>query len=227
MSWQATAWAAKQKTGSASNKLTLLALANYADEHGICWPTQETLATDTEQSIDTVQRRIKALVGLGLVRVERRPKGRGQWAGRIYHLTMGVAEMSKPQIAARSSPVEKRAAAPPDHAAPGPTTMPHQARSPCRTAVRHKPPKNLHKNLQQKTSSIVAADRLLAFQRKQEGSEVIQNRIAQRLGDDGWLILGAMSEQQLASLTAMEQRGQLDDDVALAAALRARGGVPP
>ena len=31
MSWQATAWAAKQKAGGASNKLTLLVLANYAD----------------------------------------------------------------------------------------------------------------------------------------------------------------------------------------------------
>ena len=97
MSWQATAWAAKQVTGSASNKLTLLALANYADHRGICWPTQETLARDTEQSVDTVQRRLKSLVKLGLVRVETRPGGRGQWDGRKYHLAMAYTKAGDPQ----------------------------------------------------------------------------------------------------------------------------------
>jgi hypothetical protein len=52
MSWQATAWAEKQVTGSPARKVLLLVLANYADEDGICWPSQETLAKGTEQSLD-------------------------------------------------------------------------------------------------------------------------------------------------------------------------------
>ena len=54
VSWKATAWAAGQTTGAARRKLLLLALANYADETGVCWPSQETLARDTEQSVDNV-----------------------------------------------------------------------------------------------------------------------------------------------------------------------------
>ncbi len=102
MSWQATAWALQQQTGSSAAKLTLLALCNYADEDGICWPSQERLAAETEQSVDTVQRRIKQLAALGLVRVERREGARGQWAGKIYYLNLSVAKMTKPQNAVRS-----------------------------------------------------------------------------------------------------------------------------
>ena len=40
MSWQATAWALRQKTGSSGCKLLLLTLANYADDTGCCWPGQ-------------------------------------------------------------------------------------------------------------------------------------------------------------------------------------------
>jgi hypothetical protein len=79
MSWQAIAWSIRQTTGSARRKLLLLALANYADESGVCWPSQETLARDTEQSVDTVQRQLGALEKLKLVSRERLPKRRGQW----------------------------------------------------------------------------------------------------------------------------------------------------
>src|SRR5471032_3392113 len=45
----------------------LLCLANYADDKGRCWPSQERIAQQTEQSVDTVQRRIKKLEELGLL----------------------------------------------------------------------------------------------------------------------------------------------------------------
>jgi hypothetical protein len=41
MSWQATAWGQRQTTGSSGRKALLLVLANYADDQGICWPSQE------------------------------------------------------------------------------------------------------------------------------------------------------------------------------------------
>ncbi|WP_050991049.1 MULTISPECIES: helix-turn-helix domain-containing protein [Bradyrhizobium] len=226
MSWQATAWAAKQVTGSASNKLTLLALANYADDKGICWPTQETLARDTEQSIDTVQRRIKSLVKLGLVRVETRPGGRGRWDGRKYHLAMGVAEMSKPQSAARSKP-ENEPPARLHHAAPGPATIPHQARSPYRTAVRCITSKEPPIEPPARTTPNSADERLQAFQSRSEPTEVIQNRIAQRLGSEGWLILGELSDAQRARLTTLQRRGELDDAALASFAASVRLARPP
>ncbi|WP_181769462.1 helix-turn-helix domain-containing protein [Bradyrhizobium sp. UNPA324] len=226
MSWQATAWAAKQVTGSASNKLTLLALANYADHEGVCWPTQETLARDTEQSVDTVQRRLKALVKLGLVRVETRPGGRGQWDGRKYYLAMGVAEMSEPQSAARSDPANEPATKP-RHAAPGPVTVPHQARSPYRTAVRHKPSIEHPIEPPARTTASSADERLQAFQGKCEPTEVVQNRIAQRLGSEGWLILGELSDAQRSRLTTLQRRGELDDAALASFAASVRLARPP
>jgi Helix-turn-helix domain len=74
MSWQATTWAMNQKVGNAGRKLLLLALANYADEKGFCWPSQGRLAVDTEASLDTIQRQTRKLVAEGFVSIERPPK---------------------------------------------------------------------------------------------------------------------------------------------------------
>lgn len=67
MSVQAVTWALSQKTGSPSAKAVLLALANYAGASGESFPRQERLAGETEQSVDSVQRRLKELVALGLI----------------------------------------------------------------------------------------------------------------------------------------------------------------
>ncbi len=67
MSFQATNWASRQSTGSVSAKAVLMALANYAGERGECYPSQEKLAAQTEQSVDTVQRRLRDLVKAGLI----------------------------------------------------------------------------------------------------------------------------------------------------------------
>lgn len=67
MSVQAVTWALAQKTGSPSAKAVLLALANYAGAAGESFPRQERLADETEQSVDSVQRRLKELVALGLI----------------------------------------------------------------------------------------------------------------------------------------------------------------
>src|SRR5437016_5469423 len=102
MSWQATAWAVEQTTGSPGAKLMLLTLANYADDTGCCWPSQETLARDTEQSLDSVQRYLKKLEKLNLIRKVTRPMGPGRWSSRTYFLPITVAKTSKPQSAAQS-----------------------------------------------------------------------------------------------------------------------------
>ncbi|HEY8335297.1 MAG TPA: helix-turn-helix domain-containing protein [Tardiphaga sp.] len=220
MSIKATSWAARTATGSAPLKLMLFAFANYADDEGVCWPSQETLANDTEQSVDTVQRRSKKLEAMGLIRIERREGNRGQWAGKIYYLNMSVAEMSKPQPERKSPTTDVQAA--PDHAATRTVTMPQPGRPPCRKALRHKLPIEPLLEPPAPTARSSHAERLQAFQSKEEGSEVVQNRIAQRLGPDGWLILGELTDEHRAMLTTLERRGKLDDRALNAAVLDAR-----
>jgi hypothetical protein len=102
---------------------------------------------------------------------------------------------------------------------PGRTATPQRAPEPGRIAVRLNPsrehsiessrePSTEHPRA--KTSGDAAA-RLLAWQGNQ-AVEVIQNRIAQRLGPDGWLILSELSEADLNRLTILERRRKLDDE---------------
>lgn len=70
MSFQAMTWAVKQKVGNATGKAVLLMLANYADEGGECFPSQERLAAECECSVATVQRWLRAFEDWGAI--ERR-----------------------------------------------------------------------------------------------------------------------------------------------------------
>lgn len=73
MSIQAVGWALKQKIPSSSAKFVLVAIANYADEDGRCWPSQHALAADTSLSERSIRNAIHALEELGILRrVERR-----------------------------------------------------------------------------------------------------------------------------------------------------------
>ena len=227
MSWQATAWAVKQKTGSAGCKLLLLTLANYSDDTGCCWPGQDALKNDTEQSLDTIQRQLKRLEGLGLIRKIVRPMGPGRWSSRTYFLNLTVTEMSKPQSAAQpdakdrspdgssTTPQDAR-----DNAAPDPVTMPHQTRD-YTAPVRHESSLDPKSEPSLETSSenpvtfgpakklkLSAAERQRAFKEGRNGIEVIQNRIAQKLGFDGWEILGRLAPHELDRVTTLEERGR-------------------
>jgi hypothetical protein len=68
VSFQAVTWALQQKTGGTSGKATLLSIANYAGETWCSWPSQGTVASESEQSVDSVQRRYRELADKGLVR---------------------------------------------------------------------------------------------------------------------------------------------------------------
>lgn len=220
MSWQATAWAERQSTGSAARKVLLLVLANYADEQGICWPSQETLAKGTEQSVDTVQRQLRKLAEMGLIEIVKRPLGRGRWSGRTYRLNM------------LPKPTEPQNAAQPAHKAPtgsleGPQFEPQPARDRAAVdpvtepqALRHEPSiePSLEPSLELPTTTKVESNRKLsalqrqqAFQRKRQPVEAIQHRIALRLGADGWEILQNISAVELQRLTNMEERAKLDE----------------
>ncbi|WP_158008146.1 helix-turn-helix domain-containing protein [Methyloceanibacter superfactus] len=82
MSIPALAWARGVKTGSTSAKCVLFVLANYADPTGKCWPSQDLIAREAEQSTDTVQRRLRDLEEAGLIERCRRCRGGGRGRGR-------------------------------------------------------------------------------------------------------------------------------------------------
>lgn len=92
MSVRAMTWAFDVELDSPSAKLVLLALADHADEFGKCWPSQETLARKTSQSIDSVQRRLKELVSLGFLTYYPRRR-----ASSIYQILW--SDSLKPQSA--------------------------------------------------------------------------------------------------------------------------------
>jgi hypothetical protein len=68
MSFQAVTWAIAQRAGGPSGKAVLWSIANYANDMGCAWPSQQTIVEESEQSADSVQRRIPDLVDRGLVR---------------------------------------------------------------------------------------------------------------------------------------------------------------
>jgi hypothetical protein len=73
-----------------------------------------------------------------------------------------------------------------------------------------------------------AAARLRAFQAKQEGIEVTQDRIAKRVCEmaggirEGWSLLMQMPDRELERLTTLERRRQLDDETLRQAVLGSR-----
>ena len=65
-------WANSQRVGDVGTKATLMLLAAYADENFSCFPGQERIADETEQSVRTVRRQLDVLEEVGLI--EREPR---------------------------------------------------------------------------------------------------------------------------------------------------------
>jgi hypothetical protein len=96
VSFQAMAWAVKQKTGDALGRCLLLTLANYADEHGKCWPSLSRLADDCEMHRATVIRKLEALRDLGLVAREQKETPAGTY--NVYTLSLTATPSRTEQL---------------------------------------------------------------------------------------------------------------------------------
>lgn len=89
--YEAQVWARKQRfAGDTAAKIVLMVLADYADEHGTCYPGVELIAEDAELSRSTVLRRLKALAAAGLIEVQRRVNHRGERTSNRYLLQIDV-----------------------------------------------------------------------------------------------------------------------------------------
>lgn len=61
-------WASGRKWGGVSARAAILAIANYANDMYFCWALQQSLAAESEQSPDSIGRRIGEFVASGEIR---------------------------------------------------------------------------------------------------------------------------------------------------------------
>jgi len=67
--------------------LVLLSLADQMNDHGLCWPSHAYTASRTGMSEKQVQRHVKALKALGLIRVIRNENGGKPGQTPVYQAT--------------------------------------------------------------------------------------------------------------------------------------------
>lgn len=203
MSWQATAWALKQKTGLPARKLTLLAICNYADHHGLAWPSQNRLAKETEQSVDTIQRHLVRLCADGFLDIWERRRMGGHWPRRTYKINMPREEAASCGLA-----------------------EPHNgAARPGRKAMRHEQSNNNYSNDHATANAPEIASQPKAASRSRKEMQDLQRRVVTKLGQgdeqQGWLLLMRLNGFQRRELEELEAVGMLD------ASAIARIAMPP
>lgn len=88
VSLKATSWAWEIPTKEIgmTNKFVLLALADYADKDGVCYPSQATLGDKVDLSERSIRTALEALEGLGLITREARSSTFGRRTD-VIHLT--------------------------------------------------------------------------------------------------------------------------------------------
>jgi len=123
-------WAWKQEL-SPTPKLILMALADTADDRGVCWPSVPTLAQKCTVSPRTVQRVIKTLAANGLMVAEPRFRPDGSCSSNRYRLRIEGGD--------KVSPAPDRGDTPPRHPCQGPPDTDVTPRTTIRTS-RETPP---------------------------------------------------------------------------------------
>lgn len=88
MSFQAMAWAVKQDTKSPVSKLILLMVANYADEKGEAYPSQDHLAKLCQCTRVSVNKHIKDLEKQNFLSIRKTKNG--MFGYNTYTLNMGL-----------------------------------------------------------------------------------------------------------------------------------------
>lgn len=94
MSIQAISWALKQSAVKRGEKMVLVALANYADENGECFPSHKRLAEDTGYTRQGVGKVIRHLEDIGLLEINSRDRENGSRTSNVYVLSMGATTVA-------------------------------------------------------------------------------------------------------------------------------------
>jgi hypothetical protein len=88
MSWQATGWAIRTKTGNKGLKAVLMALAAEASAKGVVFARKDTIAEVVECNEKTIRRNVLDLRDLGLLRVFERNTAEARRASDVIVLMM-------------------------------------------------------------------------------------------------------------------------------------------
>ena len=83
----------------------LAALATFANENGVCWPSQSTLAAKLKRSRPTINRILQRLHDMGLVTIEHRRGRDGSRLSCLYRLRVAQCEETFPQAAGDQAPL--------------------------------------------------------------------------------------------------------------------------
>ena len=95
MSVKVMGWVWDQRGVPALQKLTLLALADHANDKGACWPGVADLVEKTGLSERAIHYHIKALEGNGFLKKVSRRRDDGSTASNLYHIVLPwVQEMA-------------------------------------------------------------------------------------------------------------------------------------
>lgn len=78
------------------SKLTLVALAEAANERGVCWPSVATIAVNVGVSTRTVRRVIQLLIKRKLLTVEQRYRSDGSCSSNAYQLAFDGGDNLSP-----------------------------------------------------------------------------------------------------------------------------------
>jgi len=211
-------WALGTSTGKSTAKLVLLVLANYADDDGICWPSQKRVARESEQSVDSVQRRLRDLERDGLIERERRNGRNGARSTDRYHLRMDP----KPQSAVLDHGTRKKGDLSRRANEPKPQLCGLDIDEPSIEPSIKQPryEQGTNKGLASKSKQRTYLNNQRPTQRDQG---TFESEIANRLGSNGWDILLDLPETEVNHLCLRQRRGTLDDETIA----RLRAGVPP
>jgi len=91
MGVKALSWAWEAHVGSHTRKLILIALADWADDNGYCWPSYDTIARKCEISRRAVVMGIKRLQDDNLILLEKRHDSSGFQSSNRYKLSLSAS----------------------------------------------------------------------------------------------------------------------------------------
>lgn len=89
MSLEALTWAFNLELPNSGAKLTLLALANFANEHGEAYPSQKAISAKTCLSDRAIRRHLVTLEELGIIFRKPRKRANGSYSSDLFQIHVG------------------------------------------------------------------------------------------------------------------------------------------
>ncbi len=198
-------WAWQQQLPS-TPKLVLMALADAADDEGICWPSVATIAVKACVSTRTVQRVIQTLIKRQMLSVEQRYRSNGSCASNGYRLSLGGGD--------KLSPAPDRGDSTPRHGCQGDPDTGVIPRTTIRTVKEPPPPTAAIETVDPGggVSDLEYPKDLLPGERAQAGSMIVVLKapLNQQVLDEwtGVITAGAIRTSTLGCLRALIERAQ-------------------